>query len=91
MGKNNRKNDQNIIKRLIKKVVVTSHNNRYTLDIFSFIGQLVPIDNCVGYTGSGGRGRTDMRLLSRDFESRASAISPHRHIDKSIYKNKNAP
>ena len=30
--------------------------------------------------GADGRGRTDMRLPSQDFESCASAISPHRHI-----------
>lgn len=46
---------------------------------------------CVHTAGSGGRGRTDMRLLSRDFESRASAISPHRHKDKGITKTKMHP
>ena len=30
--------------------------------------------------GGGGRGRTDTGLLPADFESAASAISPHRHI-----------
>ena len=30
--------------------------------------------------GSGGRTRTDTQLPELDFESSASAISPHRHI-----------
>ncbi len=38
--------------------------------------------------GAGGRGRTDTSLRTRDFESRASAISPHRHIEfKLIFNN----
>ncbi len=30
--------------------------------------------------GAGGGSRTHMKLPSRDFESLASAISPHQHI-----------
>ena len=33
-------------------------------------------------SGADGRGRTDTVLPPRDFESRASAISPHRHLNK---------
>ena len=32
------------------------------------------------YLGAGGGGRTLMKLPSRDFESRASAIPPHQHV-----------
>ena len=36
--------------------------------------------------GGGGRDRTDTRLPSLDFESSASAISPHRHIFFASYQ-----
>ena len=39
--------------------------------------------------GAGGRGRTDTWLPKRDFESRASAIPPHRQISKQEYSSIN--
>ena len=39
------------------------------------------------FAGAGGGSRTHMKLPSRDFESLASAISPHQHIINFTYYN----